>query len=365
MNNYTLRVILIVSVLQLLFPAGMMAQGVDDKNDLPFDTTSIVTVVSEENWDLFGKQDVVKLSLIFDIKEFLKPRNAGKYHVARLLIHISDSGIIEKAVKIRTRGQFRQEHCMFPPIKLNLKKAKFDNEYLEQQTTFKVVTHCRNTSGYENYILKEYLVYKMYNELTDYSFRVRLIQMQYIDSKGKRKPFVKYGFLIEHLNAMATRNNAIRIDNEKLGMKLMDPEGMARVALFNYMIGNCDWSITGLHNMKVIKIKDFTVQYPQPVPYDFDYSGFVDAEYAVPPENLGLESIRERRYIGICLPETTTASAIRLFLEKKAAMYKVINDFDYLSKKEKKELLRYIDSFFRVLDSDFLIRRDIYSTCIE
>lgn len=359
------RFYLLILVLISMLGNPLFSQGVDDENDPPVDTTQIISVISEEDWDLFGKDELVKLSLIFDIKSFLKPKNAGEYLDARLFIHMGNADTIEKKVRIKTRGNFRQQFCYFPPIKLNLKDTQFENEYLSQQTTLKFVTHCKNTSKFEGYLLREYLVYKLYNVLTDFSFRVRLIQMEYIDSEGSRKPLTQYGFLIEHLNSVAARNNAVRIDNEKLSQRLMDPLGISRAALFNYMIGNTDWSVTGLHNMKVIKVKDFQVKDPQPVPYDFDYSGMVNAEYAVPVEELGLKTVRDRLYRGICLDDAINDATIRLFLEKKMQMYDVINDFEFLSKYDKKDMIEYLDGFFRILDSDFLIQRDIYSTCIE
>ena len=356
----------------ILFPLVVLfsllsaySQGVDDEKDLPIDTAQIISVLPEENWDLFGREDLVELSLIFDVKSFLKSKNAENYLDARLLIHMNENDTIEKQVRIKTRGNFRQRFCYFPPIKLNLKGTEFNNEYLGQQTTLKFVTHCKSPDKYENYLLREYLIYKLYNVLTDYSFRVRLMQVRYVDSEDHRKPLVKYGFLIEHLNSVALRNNAMRIDNEKLSQRLMDPMGMARMALFHYMIGNNDWSVTGMHNVKILKENDFRIENPQPVPYDFDYSGMVNAEYAAPMEHLGLKTVRDRLYRGICLSEDVTDATIRLFLEKKMELYDVINDFDLLSKRDKKDMIEYLDGFFRILDSNFLIQRDIYSTCIE
>jgi len=367
LNRILLKYRLIIFILSLTFLGGsqLWAQGVDDEKDLPVDTTQIISVVSEADWDLFGNEEVMHLSLVFDVKNFLKPKNAGDYQDARLLIHVGETDTIERSIRIRTRGNFRQQYCYFPPIKLNLKKTSFDNEYLSQQTTLKFVTHCKNASQYESYILKEYLVYKLYNVLSEFSFNVRLIEMQYIDSEENRKTLVKYGFLIEHLNSVAARNDAMSIDNKKLSQKLMDPYGMARVALFNYMIGNTDWSIAGLHNMKVMKVNDFLVKDPQPVPYDFDHSGMVNTEYAAPTEGLGLESVRDRLYRGICLDKNVTDETIRLFLEKKMQIYDVIEDFELLSKYDKKDMIEYLDGFFRILDSNFLIQRDIYSNCIE
>ena len=110
---------------------------------------------------------------------------------------------------------------------------------------------------------------------------------------------------------------------------------------------------------------DFNKPEPFPVPYDFDYSGMVDTEYAIPIEELGIESVRERLYRGICLPETVTKEVITHFVKRKNAIYKVVNDFQFLEKRDKKNMLDYLDSFYRVLDSDYLVRNEIRKSCVE
>lgn len=360
-----LRIFFLICFISWSVSYNVLSQGIDDDNDLPVDTSEVINVIAEKDWDLFGKDDLVRLSLMMDIKQFQRGKNKPEYQDAILRIYQDDSIFIDKKVKIKPRGQFRRSYCHFPPIKLNLKKTDFDNEYMSNQTTMKFVTQCKNANVYESYILKEYLIYKMYNTLTDYSFRVRLILMEYVDTGKKQKVFSKYSFLIEHLNSVSSRNNTVVIDNEKLSQKMMDQFVMGQVALFEYMIGNTDWSVPGLHNMKVIKLMDFNKPEPFPVPYDFDYSGMVDTEYAIPIEELGIESVRERLYRGICLPETVTKEVIAHFIKRKNAIYKVVNDFQLLEKRDKKNMLDYLDSFYRVLDSDYLVRNEIRKSCIE
>ena len=344
------------------FPA--VSQGVDDENDIVSDSTDVLNVDFYQNWELFGDDNPLALSLAFDMKEFKKGKYEADKMPALLSVHLKDT-IVRKEIKIKARGVFRKKYCQFPPIKLSLKKTEFTSEYMDDQTTLKFVTHCKNSKMFESYILKEYLVYKMYNILTDISFRVRLVQMEYIDTQEKDKPFVKYGFIIEHINAVADRNNTLRIKSEKLAQKHMDKDMMALVSLFEYMIGNTDWSVTGLHNLKIIKSKDFTKPNPYPVPYDFDYSGMVNTSYAIPSEILGIESVRERKYWGVCLPEENVLNAKAIFLSRKNSFYELVQKFPYLDKSVKREMVDYLDSFYRILDSDFLLNRDILSGCEE
>ncbi len=340
------------------------------KKDVQFpDSSDVIHFIPEEEWNLFGREGLVELTLKFDMRKYLKATDKPEYQDAVLVMYASDTSI-EKNVRIKSRGVFRRGYCAFPPLKLNVKKTKFDNEYLDNQKNFKIVTHCKHSSLFEDYVLKEYLVYRLYNQLTDLSFKVRLIKMQYVDvpenvKKKPRKPFVKYGFIIEHINSVAERNKMIVLKLENLHQYLMNKDHMALVAMFEYMIGNTDWSIAGLHNLKILKAMDFTKPDPYPVPYDFDYSGIVDTEYAVPDERLGIESVRERVYRGICLPDVHVEKARELFLNKKDSLFKVIDDFSYLDKREKENMKRYLEGFYNILEKDKSFKYNILNGCLS
>jgi hypothetical protein len=208
-----------------------------------------------------------------------------------------------------------------------------------------MVTHCRY--GNEEYLLKEYLIYKLYNVLTDYSFRVRLLKVVYINTYKKSKPIETYAFLIEPTEMLTSRTNSTSVTSLKLTMQNILPEMMDRMAIFNYMIGNTDWSVPGLHNCKVLSVAD-----PKNpglgaiVPYDFDYSGLVDAYYAVPTESLGLKSVLDRRFVGICRSEAEFINDLKEFSDKKEEFYRVINEFPYLTIRAKKKMTDYLDSFY-------------------
>lgn len=340
------------------------AQGVDDDKDLAVDTSAVFSIDSEEEWDLFGNQELLKLSLAFNLKEYQKYTSEPKYQDAVLTIHQGDR-TVSKDVRIKPRGAFRRKYCAFPPLKVNIKKTEFDNEYLEKQTTFKFVTHCKYSSNFETYLLKEFLIYKLFNQISDMSFRVRLIHMEYIDTGKKKKVFSKYGFIIEHINSVSERSNAFVLKNEKLGQNIMNKDRLAIVAMFEYMIGNTDWSVTGLHNIKVLKINDFNYPDPFPVPYDFDYSGMVDADYAIPTEDLGIKSVTDRLYRGICLPEANVQNAKKVFIENKSELFKVIENYQYLDKREKRGMTNYLESFFDIIESENSFRYEIVESCIK
>jgi len=270
---------------------------------------------------------------------------------------------VETEIRVRSRGITRKSICHFPPIKLNFKETEFDNDSLNDINSLKLVTHCKNSSLYEQYLLKEFLVYKMYNLLTDSSFRVKLLQIDYSDSEDKMKPLTKYGFIIESHNYLAERLHGLRIDRTKINTWDTDGYLTGLMAVFQYMIGNTDWAIPVLHNFRLVKPL-FVNSSILAIPYDFDYSGMVNTVDAVPDENLGIETVRTRVYRGYCLPsEDHYQRLFKLFIEKKQAMFSLVEDFEPLDKKSRPEMLEYLEEFYDIIESPHLAQRHIIGVC--
>ncbi len=336
------------SVLILFSVLSVSAQDVQN------DSTFAASDTLFKDFGLFTSDEVLNLSLRFDIGEYLRKKSKEEYMKATLTYHVNEKDSINKEIKLRSRGISRISICNFPPISLNFKKADLNTQNLKNIEKIKMVTHCN--SGNEEYVFREFLVYKLFNALTDYSFRVRLVKIDYISTEKKNKVIRSYAFLIEPMNMLTERTNTTEVENLKLSQKFIIPEMMDRITLFNYMIGNTDWSVPGLHNVKVISV--LSPDYPGMggvVPYDFDYAGLVNAHYALPAEGLGLESVRQRRYLGACRSEEQFRERLKQFSEKKTEFYRIINDFQYLTDKDKKRMTGYLDEFFSALAKDQLI----------
>ncbi len=357
-----LKFLLVIFILNVNFSLIAFSQEPDVVNQQ--DEGAKIEILNDQDWELFKYEEPLRFALSFDRKLFRKNVAKGEYQPAVLSVHLSDT-IIDREIRIRARGISRKVICTFPPIKINLKEADMDDTQFEHQSTLKMVTHCRGSSQYQGYIFKEYLIYKMYNLLTDYSFKVRLVQIDYIDSNQKQKPITKYGFLIEHIKDLAKRHNCIEIENEKLSQQWMNKKAMALMGVFQYMIANTDWSVTGLHNLKLLKSEDYTFPEPYPVPYDFDYAGFVDTDYAIATEGLGTESVTERVYVCKCIEEPIMYNALDQVFSKKDAIYSLINDFEYLEKKDKGFLIKYLDDFFDMMGNEKTIKRVFIDGCLK
>jgi hypothetical protein len=315
------------------------------------DSTMAVADTLQQDFGLFTQDDILHLALRFDLREYTRKKPKKEYLDAILTYYINDKDSINKKVRLKSRGEFRNGYCSFPPIRLNFSKSEFKKTDLKKIDKIKLVTHCQ--SGNEEYLFKEYLIYKLYNVLTDYSFRVRLADIDYISTTGKSKTIRSYGFFIEPLDFLAEREKTVAVESLTLNQKNILPEMMDRVAIFFYMIGNVDWSVPGQHNCKVLSGNNFALPgLGSIVPYDFDYSGLVDASYAIPTEGLGIESVRQRLYLGICRTDEEFINALKEFKDKKTDFYRVINEFTYLSEKSKKAMIKYLDEFFQSIEND-------------
>jgi hypothetical protein len=328
------------------------------------DTSNLITFTIFPDVDPFHSDTPMNISLEFDMKAFIRGKYVEEYHDALLRFTDSRGSTVERNIRIRSRGDYRKKHCSFPPIKLNFKKSGVKDPSMNDLKSLKLVTHCKGGETYQQYILKEFLVYRMFNLLTEYSYRVRLFEIEYIDLQGKKKPFRKYGFIIESNDHLANRINALLLDREGIATWLTEPYQTTLMGLFQFMIGNTDWAIANLHNIRLFKLLDHHVPEPLAIPYDFDYSGMVNTYYALPDENLDIKSVRERVYRGYCLDsEDDYAPYFQVFLDHKSEIYSLVENFELLDIKHKREMIRYLDEFFEIIEDPFRARFNIISNC--
>jgi hypothetical protein len=313
--------------------------------------------------DLFGINEPLNLTLEFNIKEFQKSRKDEKYHPAEMTCFVNDTFHVTHKVRVRARGKYRRDNCQMPPFWLNIRYAGIEAEDLADVTKMKVVTRCRSASVYESYVLREYLVYKIYNLLSPYSFNTRLVRLTYVDTGRKNTVTEDWGFIIEPEEMMAERNNAMAIKSDVLSLRTVNEEIMDHVAFFHYMVGQCDYSVTGRHNLKILTLKDYGPTGFIPVPYDFDYTGLVNANYATPGENLGITTVRQRYFLGACRSEQQHEETIAWLASYREEIENLILDFEYLDERDKVDMVDYLESYFKETEQKGFIKRRIDPTC--
>jgi hypothetical protein len=305
---------------------------------------------SKKSFKLFEDDKMIEITLRFDLTTYFRTKPKEDYLKANLTFNLSKTDSISRDINLRTRGIFRNRECTFPPIELNLKKAKFGYTDLDKISKLKLVPECSSGSDNINFVVKEYLAYKLFNVLTDTSFRVRLLSITYLDTQKKRKPIKQVGFFIEPAEMMAARINCAEVKSRTLNQKNIVPRIMDRIAIFNFMIGNYDWSVPGLHNIYVLKTRALdTTGLGIAVPHDFDWSGLVNPPYALPTEETEIQSVRERKFIGICRSKEVYLKDLEPFVQKKNEFYRIINEFPYINQREKKDATDYLDGFFNQL----------------
>jgi hypothetical protein len=327
-------------------------------------TNSALPDTSLKSFRLFEDVTPVEITLRFDLAAYFRSKPKKGYIKANLTFHLSKTDSISRNIRLRSRGEFRNQYCGFPPIELNFKDANFGYSDLNRITKLKLVPQCKSGSINESYVLREYLTYKLFQVFTDTSFRVRLLTINYIDTEKKRKPISQYGFFIEPVEFVTARTNSVQINTATLNQKSIIPEIMDRLAIFNYMIGNYDWAVPKQHNVKVIKPLVLTpTGRVIAIPYDFDWTGLVNADYAIPAEIIGTENVRERLFLGVCRSREVYQKDLEIFLQEKEELYNVINQFPYLSQKDKKDMTGYLDGFYNQLAGRKEILDILLSSC--
>lgn len=313
--------------------------------------------------DMFGLEEPLNLTLEFDIKNYRKTRRKEKYHQAEMTCVVNDSFQVTNPVRVKARGIYRRDHCKMPPFWLNIRYSGIENEMFNGIRRMKVVTRCRDAKQFSDYVLREYLVYKIYNLVTPYSLRVRLVKMKFIDKGRENKESKCWAFIIEPADMMAARLHGQVVKSDVLSIRTVNQEVMDRLAMFQYMIGNGDYSVTGRHNLKIMALEDPGPRGFVPVPYDFDFTGFVNASYALPSDALGIKSVKERYFLGPCRNESCYHKAIQDLQSVRDEINALIWSFDYLDEEVKFDLIGYIESFFNTASRERFIERNIISTC--
>lgn len=273
-------------------------------------------------------------------------------------------------ITLALRGITRRtsEVCDFPPLRVEFPAPPPVNSLFAGQKRLKLVTHCRDNSTYRQYVLREYAAYRMYNALTPRSFRAKLAQIDYQDANG-RKIASQVGFFLENLNDLAERNGMARVRaGDRIPLADLSPADAARYALFQHMIANHDWSMRAgpprdpcCHNAELIGVA--TAGQTIPVPYDFDYSGFVDTSYALPPAELEIESVRDRYYRGYCVHNAQAVAAAGEFRAKRPEIIAAISQVPGIDPKSVTRSTAFLDRFFTDVATDDSVRSKVLKRC--
>ena len=313
--------------------------------------------------DLFSEEEPLQLILKFDVQALKRTKQNDVYHDAEMTNVVSEEFQVTHSVQVKAGGTIRRKICNLPPIWLNIGHAGIAADSLQDVIPMKMLVRCKNAAQYEPYVLREYLAYKIYNIITPISYRVRLVRLTIIDTGKDNEMTEDWAFLQEPDELMTLRLNSTLIKHDKFSIRTVNPEIINSLSMFQYMIGNADYSVTGQHNLKILALKEYGPTGFIPIPCAFDFSGLVNAHYAAPSEALGTTSIRERYYLGPCRPNQVHEETIQELAQFEDEIMEYIKDFEYLDDKEKADMIEYLDSYFKESRESWFIDRKITPTC--
>jgi hypothetical protein len=271
------------------------------------------------------------------------------------------------SIQLSARGISRRDprNCAFPPLRIAFREKPGDESLFKGQKVLKLATHCRDNAAYQDYNLLEFAAYRLLNVLTPVSFRVRMVEVDYVEARNGGLRIHRRGFLVESSSELAARNGLTEIKTDKIGRDQLNGGAVARSDLFQYMIGNQDWSnrqgaagTRCCHNIKLLGASSDSASELVPVAYDFDSSGFVNAPYALPPRQLPITTVRTRYYRGLCEFNAQAVEAAHGILERHAELLASIASIPLLSQHARDSATGYLEAFFNeIADPDRLQHR--------
>jgi hypothetical protein len=279
-------------------------------------------------------------------------------------------------IELSARGLTRRTagFCQFPPLSLTFDKASLHGSLFQGQHRLKLVSYCRNQADYEQRIVLEYVAYRLYNSVTPMSFRARPAEVTYRTS-DRDAGVTRFGFLLEDIDDVAHRNHQDKLTaaSHQVSAAQLDPHAAARAALFEFMISNLDWEFLAgpatadcCHNSRFIAAKGATAATASgvvPVPFDWDFSGFVDAPYAGPPVGIPVNTVRDRFYRGYCVSTGEIPAVIDEFRAHRVEMMALIDGESRLNPTFRAKTARFMDGFFALLDDPARVQSQIVKHC--
>jgi hypothetical protein len=292
---------------------------------------------------LFSSADPLQVTIAADFKRLNKdhdPKSRTRYPAT---LAVGDGAPID--IELRARGHVRRmaRTCDYVPIRLEFPKKVTAGGPFAKQEALKLVVQCAGGRDYEQFILREYIAYRIFNAITHSSFRARLARVSYVDRTTGKPAGTRLGIFLEDEGDVAKRMEGRVVELPRLMFEDVAPDSLMPMMIFEYMIGNTDYSIYALHNVRVVQRPDKSLH---PVPYDFDISGLVNPPYAVPAAGLMLKSVVDRMYRGPCRRQEQVDPYIANFVAKRDMIMAIPPSVPGIDRQTRDDVKQYLDSFY-------------------
>lgn len=320
--------------------------------------------------DLFDTEEPLVFDLAAPFQTVLRQREPEQREEQDAVLTYRGAGtdaVVTVPLQIRVRGRSRAAMCDFPPLRLDFKKAEVVGTEFEGQNRMKLVTHCERSESYDEYLQLEYLVYRAQALVTPYSLRARLLEVRYVDNSRNVDVATRPGILLEDEERFGERHDMTMFEETRVDRSRYDAEALAILDVFQYLIGNTDWSsIDGpgdeqcCHNVTPYVRADGTMI---PVAYDFDSAGLVDAPHALPNERLPIRDVRQRLYRGQCRTAEELAPIFARFEQQRSAILALFVEQQGLDADDAEDAREYIEAFYATLADDRQRERAFFDVC--
>lgn len=296
-----------------------------------------------------------------DLKGLKKDGEAEPWQPAVFKVMMGDSVALRLDVQIAPRGKMRRKTCDFPPVKVRFYQQKPENDSIADINEIKLVTSCHSLPKNEEWVQREYLVYELYNLITEQSFRVKSAAIRFEEPGKKNRTMESFSFFIESEKELAARLGGRPMKPRVGSTRTLDSVSYDRMCVFEYMIGNTDWSVRARHNIKLIFLNSPKTIIA--VPYDFDYSGAVGTDYAAPNGDYPIQTVQDRYYLGLCRTDAHYQQVFNHYLSKEKALTGYCEQAAYLPENARKQMSRYFQQFFDILKDPTRSKREIIRNC--
>ncbi len=317
---------------------------------------------------LFQDVEPLVFTLAADFKAVNRDRNyaSTKTFPAVLTVRGQEGSVpaVALPVNLSTRGsiRLRSDVCSFAPLGIEFVKQSAARTVFDGQSKLKLVAHCNENEASDQLVLLEYLAYRLYNLMTPRSFRVRLARATYVDSTSGRTLSTHHAMFIEDDDDVARRMDGRSVALTGLLFRDFDQDSLTLMTVFQYMIGNPDYSISGMHNVRLVQTAA-NVRYP--ITWDFDVTGLVDPRYAIPIAGVRkqIAEVRTRSYLGPCRSAEEFEPTLAAFRAKRAEMLALVGSIPGLGDAERRKAAEYLEEFFTVIGNKDLVKRELIDTC--
>ncbi|TDQ16519.1 hypothetical protein DFQ04_2637 [Algoriphagus boseongensis] len=316
----------------------------------------------EKRERLFDSEEPLAMKMSFSIKDLKANTNDSVFMTQEIEVMGVGGDWETLPFEMRTRGNFRLDRCFYPPMRIRMSKDDAKGTLFQGNRKLKLVLPCAKTKGSDSYVGKEFIAYKMYDEVSEYTFQTRLVKVTFVNTDDKKaEPTELLGFLIEDDEDAAERFEGEVMDGKKIAPQIMADTATVIHDFFQMMIGNTDWSGLYQHNQKVMKLDAQTVV---PFAYDFDMTGLVNPPYAQVNSNISITKVTERLYRGFCRDQSVFDYARGIFLEKESDIMGVIDTYSaYYTEADAKAMRSFVSEFFTILKSDKMYQDKIVQSC--